>query len=135
MFYFFHMDLKRERQALVSVPPPTHHSTLSEWYLNNRHCYRAAQDQQQIADRVIAKSNQLCDLISEVTKLNKAEVDSTLKERIKDTEYLKKENEIQKEECCKEEDALLIYKGRIMGALESLKEQVLKICKKCIILR
>jgi tektin-1 len=129
------MDLKRERQALGSVPPTTHRFTLSEWYLNNRHCYRAAEDQQQIADRVIAESNHLCDLISDVTKLNKAEVDNTFKERIKDTEHLKKENEIQKEECCKEEEALLIYKGRIMGALESLKEQALKICKKCIILR
>jgi len=129
------MDLKRARQALVSVPPPTYHFTLSEWYKKNRHCYTTAEYQQQIADRVIAESNHLCDLISDVTKLNKAEVDNTLKERIKDTVYQKKENEIHKEECCKEEETLLVYKGRIMDAIESLKEQVLKICKKCITLR
>lgn len=129
------MDLKRARQAVVSVPPPTPHFTLREWHLNNKHCYRAAEDQQQIADKVIVESNRLCDLISGITKLNKAEVDNTLKERIKDTEYEKKENEIQKEECCKEEEALLIYKRRIMDALQSLEEQVLKVCKKCIILR
>lgn len=129
------MDLKRVRQAVVSVPPPTHRFTLSEWYLNNRHCYTAAEYQQQIADRVIAKSNHLCDLISDVTKLNKVEVDNTLKDRIKDTVYQKKENEIQKEECCKAEETLLVYKGRIMDAIESLKEQLLRNCKKCITLR
>jgi tektin-1 len=125
----------RVRQAVASVPPPTHHFTLSEWYLNNRHCYTAAEYQQQIADRVIAESNHLCDLISDVTKFNKAEVDNTLKDRIKDTAYQKTENEIQKKECCKEEETLLVYKGRIMDAIESLKEHMLRICKKCTTLR
>ncbi|XP_069673302.1 tektin-1 [Periplaneta americana] len=129
------MDFKNMRQALVIVPPPPSRFTLSEWYLNNRHRYKTAEDQQQIAERVIAESDRLRDLIADVTKLNKIEVDTRLEERIKDTEHLKKENELQKAECCKEEEALLVYKERIMDALEALKEQALKICKKCIILR
>jgi hypothetical protein len=129
------MDFKPLRHALVTVPPPPSRFTLREWYLNNCHHYRTAEDQQQKAARVIAESSCLCDLISEVTERNKAEVDNRLGERIKDAEYRKKENEIQKEECCKEEEALLIYKERIMGALESLEERAQKICKKCINLR
>jgi tektin-1 len=129
------MDFRRARQELVTLPLASSHFTLSEWYLNNRRHYRTAEDQQQVADRVIAESDRLCDLISDVTKYNKAEVDNKLEERIKDTEYQKKENEIQKKECCNEEEALLTYRERIMNALEPLKEQALKICKKCIILR
>ncbi|PNF43147.1 Tektin-1 [Cryptotermes secundus] len=128
------MDFKHLKYPLVTVSSPPPRFTLREWYLNNHHHYRTAQDQQQKAARVTAESNRLCNLISEVTKLNKAEVDNTLGERIKDTEYWKKENEIQKEECCKEEEALLIYKERITGALVSLKQQA-QTSKKCIILR
>jgi putative cell wall-binding protein len=129
------MDFKHLRHALVTVPTPPSCFALHEWYLNNCHHYRTAKDQQQKAAGITAEANRLCDLISEVTKLNKAEVDNRLGERIKDTEYRKKENEIQKEECCKEEEALLIYKERLMGALVSLKEQAQKICKECITLR
>ncbi|KDR20069.1 tektin-1 isoform X2 [Zootermopsis nevadensis] len=129
------MDFRRVRQELVTVPSTSAPFTLSEWYLNNRRQYRTAEDQQQVAERVIAKSDLLCDLISDATKYNKAEVDKKLEERIKDTEYHKKENEIKKKECCKEEEVLLTYRRRIMDALESLKEQAMKICKKCIILR
>lgn len=128
------MDFKHLKHPLVTVLSPPSRFTLREWYLNNRHHYRTAEDQQQKAARVTAESNRLCDLISEVTKLNKAEVDNTLGERIKDTEYQKRENEIQKEECSKEEEALLLYKERITGALVSLKQQA-QTCKKCIILR
>jgi tektin-1 len=129
------MDFKHLRYALVTVSPSPSHFALREWYLNNCHHYRTSKDQQQNAVRIMAESNRLCDLISEVTKLNKAEVDNRLGEKIKDTEYRKKENELQKEECCKEEEALLIHKERLLGALVSLKEQAQKICKKCIILR
>jgi tektin-1 len=129
------MDFRYVRQELVSVPPAPSRFTLSEWYLNNHHNYRTAEDQQQIADRVIAESDHLCDLTSYINKHSKAQVDNKLEERIKDTEYQKKENEIRKKECCKEEETLFTYRERIMDALEFLKEQPLKICKKCIILR
>ena len=129
------MDFKNVRKSLVIAPPPPPRFTLSEWYLNNRHRYRAAEDQQNIADRVIHESDRVRDLINDITKLNKTEVDKKLEERIKDTEHQKKENEIQKTECCKEEEALVVYKERIMDAMENIKEQALKICKKCIILR
>ncbi|PSN50247.1 Tektin-1 [Blattella germanica] len=129
------MDFKNVRKALVICPPPPPRFTLSEWYLNNRHRYRTTEDQQQIADRVIYESDRLKDLIDDVTKTTKTEVDRKLDERVKDTEHEKRENELQKAECCKEEEALVVYKERILDAMENIKEQALKICKKCIILR
>jgi tektin-1 len=129
------MDLKNVRWVSAIPQPPPSHFTLNEWYLNNRNRYRTAKDQQHIADRVMAESDRLRDFTSDVTELNKAEVDKRLEEKIIDTEYWKKENEIHKEECCKEEEALLVYKERLMDILEYLKEQALEMCKKCIILR
>ncbi|KAJ4434396.1 hypothetical protein ANN_22956, partial [Periplaneta americana] len=105
------MDFKNMRQALVIVPPPPSRFTLSEWYLNNRHRYKTAEDQQQIAERVIAESDRLRELIADATKLNKIEVDTRLEERIKDTEHLKKENELQKQNVAKKKR--LCLEGRL----------------------
>lgn len=122
-------------KSLVIVPPPPSRFTLSEWYLNNRYRFRSCEDQQQLAERVISESGRIVDLIDDATKCNKIESDKKLEEKIRDIEFLKGENEIQKKEACLEEDALKTYKERIMDALEALKEQALRICKKCIILR
>jgi tektin-1 len=129
------MDFRHVRHKLVAAPLNSAHFTLSEWCLSNSHHYSSAGVQQHTADRVIAESGRLCDMISEVTKHSKAEVDNKLEERIKDIEYQREENEIQKKECCKEEEALFTYTERIKCALKSLEEQVMEVCKKCIILR
>nr|CAD7576070.1 unnamed protein product [Timema californicum] len=124
-----------ETQSLVIVPPPPARFTLTEWGLNNRRRYRLADDQQQLAERLIAESDRVREVTEEVTKLNKTEVDKKLRERITDIEFLKEENEKQKTECCLEEEALNTYKERLLDAIESLKENALKLCNKCIILR
>nr|CAD7602091.1 unnamed protein product [Timema genevievae] len=124
-----------ERQSLVIVPPPPARFTLTEWELNNRRRYRLADDQQQLAERLLAESDRVREVTEEVTKLNKTEVDKKLRERITDIEFLKEENERQKTECCLEEEALNTYKERLLDAIGSLKENALKLCNKCIILR
>lgn len=58
-----------------------------------------------------------------------------MEEKLKDIEFAKGEIEKQRKEVCKEIDSLTIYSDRITDAMVSLKEQALKICRKCLILR
>lgn len=62
-------------------------------------------------------------------------MDHKLDEKIKDIEFNKGEIEKQRKEVCIEIDNLTTYNERIMDAMASLKEQALKICKKCLIFR
>lgn len=73
--------------------------------------------------------------MNEITDLNKREVDHKLEEKVKDLEFAKDEIGKQRKEVCKEIENLTTYSDRIMDAMASLKEQALKICKKCLILR
>lgn len=73
--------------------------------------------------------------MNEITDLNKREADHKLEEKIKDIEFNKGEIEKQRKEVCMEIDSLTTYSDRIMDAMASLKEQALKICRKCLILR
>ncbi|XP_067011014.1 tektin-1 [Anabrus simplex] len=121
--------------AMLAVPPPPPRFTLSEWYLSTRQRYRTAEDQHQLAERIMAESDRVRNQTDDATKLNKTEVDRRLAERIKDIEFRKGELEKQRAEACKEEEALVTYKERILDAMESLKETALKICKKCVTFR
>lgn len=73
--------------------------------------------------------------IAEITLLNRREADHKLDEKLKDIEFNIKEITAQRKEVCLEIDNLTTYSERIMDAMESLKEQSLKICKKCLLLR
>lgn len=73
--------------------------------------------------------------MNEITDLNKREVDHKLEEKIKDINFAKDEIEKQRKEVCREIDNLTTYSDRIMDAMAALKEQGLKICRKCLILR
>lgn len=73
--------------------------------------------------------------MEEITSLNKRETDHKLEEKLKDIEFNKGEIEKQRKDVCTEIDNLLTYSERIMDAMASLKEQALKICKKCLLFR
>ncbi|GLH01676.1 hypothetical protein R5R35_006637 [Gryllus longicercus] len=122
-------------KPLVAVPPPPSRFTLREWDLNNRIRLRSTQDQQHLADRILSESRRVCDEANEITKLNKSEVDQRLKERIEDIQFRKRELERERNECCREEEALVTYQERILDEMEALKEKALKICSQCIIMR
>lgn len=75
------------------------------------------------------------DQIQEITLANRREADHKLDEKLKDIQFNHDEIQLQRKEVCIEIDNLNTYMERIMDAMQSLKEQSLKICKKCIILR
>lgn len=122
-------------KALIVIPPPPARFTLSEWYLNNRVRYRCTLDQQQLAERVLTECERIREKTSEISKLNKADTDHCLNQRIEEIEFRKRETEKQRKDVVLEIDALITYKERIMDAMQSIKDEALRICKKCIILR
>jgi tektin-1 len=77
----------------------------------------------------------LRDQVAEITLLNRREADHKLDEKLKDIQFNIDEIQKQRKEVCIEIDSLTTYSERILDAMESLKEQSLKICKKCVILR
>lgn len=71
----------------------------------------------------------------ERTKANKETTDRRFLERIGDIEFNQGELELQRGEVCLELEALDVYKMRLIDCLNSLQENALNQCKKCIILR
>ncbi|XP_022914995.1 tektin-1 [Onthophagus taurus] len=120
---------------VVAVPPPPPRFSLNEWYLNNRQRYRACEDQQALADKILAECERVRDEVKERTLLNKREVDHKINEKIQDIEFNKHEIDRQRKVVCSEIECLTLYKERIMDAMASLKDQSMRICKKCLIFR
>lgn len=73
--------------------------------------------------------------VNEITNMNKQDVDHSLKQKIEDINFNKREILKQRKGVCTETDNLLTYNERIMDAMASLKIQALQICQKCIIFR
>lgn len=129
------MLTRLSRETLVAVPPPPPRFTLSEWYLNNREKYRLSEDSQQLAEKILTESIQQKEKSSELAVLNKRETNHAIEERINEIEFQKNETELQRKDVLKELEALMVYKERIMDAMNSIKDEALRICQKCIILR
>lgn len=122
-------------QALMLVPPPPLRFTEAEWHLNNRYRYRCSEAQQELADRLRAESNRICELTAEIAKSNKEETDHRLREKLEDIEFRKKELLRIRKEVLLEIDALSTYKDRIMDALMSVRKNALIVCEKCLVIR
>ncbi|XP_024946354.1 tektin-1 [Cephus cinctus] len=122
-------------QSMVIVPPPPQRFTINEWKLNNRYRYRCSEAQQELADRLLAESDRVCELSAETVKANKEETDHYLKEKLDDIEFRKQELLRVRKEVLLETDALATYKERLMDALSSVKRNALVICEKCLIAR
>lgn len=121
-------------QALVGIPPRTAKFTIEEWVLSNDSRCRNAEDQQQLADRIIAESKRVKEVTAEKSEILKATSDRLLKERIGDVDFNKKELQTQRKDICSELEALGVYKTRLLDCLTSL-EFACDICRKCLILR
>ncbi|CAB3252591.1 unnamed protein product [Arctia plantaginis] len=121
-------------QALVGIPPRTAKFTIDEWVLSNDSRCRNAEDQQQLADRILAESKRVKDETAERAEILKATSDKLLKERIGDVDFNKRELQIQREYICSELEALGVYKTRLLECLTSF-ENACDICRKCLILR
>ncbi|XP_049786942.1 tektin-1 [Schistocerca cancellata] len=124
-----------KHHTLATLPCQQLHFTLSEWIQNNKLLNKSADYHQDLAERILSEGSRAREVTAHTTKANKKEVDIKLKERITDIQFHKKELEKQKEQCCKEEELLKMYKERVLCTMESLIQQALSIVKKCIILR
>ncbi|XP_063366103.1 tektin-1-like [Cydia amplana] len=122
-------------QAIVCVPPRSAKFTLAEWKLNNDARNRNAEDQAQLADRVIKESERVRDQTKESAQLLKETTDRRIDERIGDVEFNKGELKVQRKEICNELEALSMYKTRLQDCLASLQTNALTICRKCLMLR
>ncbi|KAG6440274.1 hypothetical protein O3G_MSEX001217 [Manduca sexta] len=122
-------------QALVCMPPRTAKFTISEWKMSNDQRCRNAEDQQQLADRVLGESERVREETAERAEIMKATTDRRLEERIGDVEFNKNELKIQRREICIELEALGVYKTRLQDCLAALQNNALNICRKCLMLR
>ncbi|XP_047998442.1 tektin-1 [Leguminivora glycinivorella] len=122
-------------QAIVCVPPRSAKFTLAEWKLNNDTRSRNAEDQAQLADRVLKESERVRDKTKEGAKLLKETTDRRIEERIGDIEFNKGELMVQRKEIYNELEALGMYKTRLQDCLASLQSNALTICRKCLMLR
>ncbi|XP_012274923.1 tektin-1 [Orussus abietinus] len=122
-------------EAMVIIPPPPKRFTLDEWHLNNRYRYRCSEAQQELADRLLAESNRICELTAEEAKVNKKETDYRLKEKLEDIEFNRKELLQIRREVLLEIEALGVSKDRLIDALNSVRKNALDICQKCLMYR
>lgn len=122
-------------QAIVCIPPRTAKFTLAEWKLSNDQRCRNTEDQQQLADRVLGESQRIRDETAERADVMKATSDRRIQERIGDVEFNKNELQLQRNEICRELEALGVYKTRLQDCLASLQANALTICRKCLMLR
>lgn len=126
---------KLSEQALVCMPPRTAKFTLSEWKMSNDQRCRNAEDQQQLAERIIGECNRISEETAERAEILKATVDRRIDERIGDVEFNKKELQNQRKEIYYELESLGVYKTRLQDCLTALQSNALTICQKCLMLR
>uniref|UniRef100_A0A1B6IBP4 Tektin n=1 Tax=Homalodisca liturata TaxID=320908 RepID=A0A1B6IBP4_9HEMI len=126
---------QRVQRSLEAVPPPPSRFTLNEWYLNNRQRYRQAEDQQHLAERILAECDRTRDEADEIVLRNKQEVEHQLEVKLADVEFRKKQLELQKKDLEVEVEALKTFRARIEDAQRALSKNAHSICTKCIVLR
>ncbi|XP_028025367.1 transient-receptor-potential-like protein [Bombyx mandarina] len=122
-------------QALVCIPPRAPKFTIHEWKVSNDLRCRNAEDQQQLADRILGECKRVREETGERSEIMKATSDRRIEERIGDIEFNKSELQIQRKEICIELEALGVYKTRLQDCLASLQANALNICRKCLMLR
>lgn len=148
--------LASENLAIVSPAPPRF--TIDDYVLDARQKNRISQDQQMLADRVLAyvlrygfclfqlalqqfstslcsESERIIDETRSSTEKCKLESDYRMRERLDDIRFLLDETKRQKKIGCQEEEALKTYRQRLLNAIKFIKEMGVTICQKCIIMR
>lgn len=108
-----------------------HHSPV-EWRLNGEQEVTAAEDQQELAERLTRESRRLIDQTKEIVMKNKLDIDHHSKVKIKDVEYKCSEIEKQKKDLDEEIELLLGYQTRIENADKSLVGDALDVIAECL---
>lgn len=80
-------------------------------------------------------SFRLSDKVSELVIRNKSKTDFRIEERLKDLDFIKKEILAIRKKNVLEEEALRVYKERIIDCLKTIEENAMIIVKKCILFR
>lgn len=122
-------------QAIVCIPPRSTKFTLNEWKLSNDMRCRNTEDQQQLADRVLAECERIRDETEDRADVMKSTTDRRIEERIGDIEFNKNELQIQRKEIYLELESLGVYKTRLQDCLAALQTNALNICRKCLMIR
>lgn len=135
MSFCFVAVMSDRLDSLQIIPPPPSRFSLREWYLNNTSHYRAADDQQQLADGILEEGSRMRDETKEVVKTNKDEVDHRIEEKLKNLQYRQHELNKQRKHLCVEIDALDTYMDRMYDCLDHLRKKLVENCQKCISLR
>ncbi|XP_055843875.1 tektin-1 [Episyrphus balteatus] len=109
--------------------------TDDDWDFNNRIKFRITDDQQKLAERIVAESKRVVDETKDTTQNWQREVEHHMKERTSEIKFLVDELNKQKKTALLEDEALSTYCNRIVHAINFLKEKSLEICQKCCIYR
>lgn len=140
-------------ENLVLVPPTQSKFTVVDHNFDARQKKRVSEDQQILADRVLglvfqyvhknlsflkrwthfSESDRLIDETRLLTEQWKKESDFRLKERLVDIQFLLDEVKRQKTEACLEEEALKVYRNRLLNTKKLLDAE--QITRQCISLR
>ncbi|XP_044733184.1 tektin-1 [Chrysoperla carnea] len=123
------------QSALEGMPPPPPKFTLDEWTISNLRRSGIVEDQQQLAERIIAESQRVYDEVLGKSKRSKMESDHRLRERVNDLNFYKNEILLQRKKICVELDALEVYKDRIYDGMASVDKNAMAVVKKCLLLR
>ncbi|XP_050533476.1 tektin-1-like [Daktulosphaira vitifoliae] len=109
--------------------------TLSEWWHNNEQQIRAAEDQQEWAQRLTSEAERLIYETHDSVIKNKLEIDHQSKVKVNDIEFKKKEIQNKKNDLDEEINMLLVYEERIKNANNSLVGDAMDIIAECLKLR
>ncbi|XP_037936189.1 tektin-1 [Teleopsis dalmanni] len=114
------------------IPPKYSHE---DWTYNNNIKFRITCDQERLAERVVEESRRTVDERKDTTKNWQREVEHHLRERASEIRFLCDELNRQKKTALLEDEALSVYRDRVLNAIEFLKEKSLAINHRCLLLR
>lgn len=109
--------------------------THAEWQYSNEQEMLAAEEQQELAQRLTLEADRLVNQARDSTVKNKLEIDHQSKVKVKDVEFKCQEIENQKHDLDVEIGLLLGYQTRIENANKSLVGDALDVIAECLKLR
>jgi len=109
--------------------------TPAKWRYNNEQEIMAAEEQQELAQRLTLEADRLVNQTKESVVKNKLEIDHQSKVKVKDIEFKCREIEKQKYDLDEEIELLMGYQTRIENANKSLIGDALEVIAECLKLR
>lgn len=109
--------------------------TPAEWRYNSEQEILAAEEQQELSQRLTLEADRLINQIKDSVVKNKLEIDHQSKVKVTDIEFKCKEIEKQKYDLDEEIELLVDYQVRIENANKSLVGEGLDVIAECLKLR